>query len=123
MCPPSRGLLNRRRLQLLQEVCGALGMRGGGEDGAGVALEDREPVAEIRGVILTDVGGDAEIGAEEGGTKFRDQLFTRIAFIAEAVVPPSYLELIQNRVSSGKMVPRDRIELSTPAFSGLCSTN
>jgi len=26
-------------------------------------------------------------------------------------------------VSSGKMVPRDRIELSTPAFSGLCSTN
>ena len=38
-------------------------------------------------------------------------------------VPPSYVELIQNRVSSGKMVPRDRIELSTPAFSGLCSTN
>jgi hypothetical protein len=38
-------------------------------------------------------------------------------------VPPSYLELIQNRVSGGKMVPRDRIELSTPAFSGLCSTN
>ena len=38
-------------------------------------------------------------------------------------VPPSYLELIQNRVSSGKVVPRDRIELSTPAFSGLCSTN
>ena len=26
-------------------------------------------------------------------------------------------------VSSRKMVPRDRIELSTPAFSGLCSTN
>ena len=38
-------------------------------------------------------------------------------------VPPSYLELIGNRVSSGKVVPRDRIELSTPAFSGLCSTN
>ena len=38
-------------------------------------------------------------------------------------VPPSYLELIQNRVSGGKVVPRDRIELSTPAFSGLCSTN
>jgi hypothetical protein len=34
-------------------------------------------------------------------------------------VPPSYLELIRNRVNSGKMVPRDRIELSTPAFSGL----
>ena len=38
-------------------------------------------------------------------------------------VPLSYLELIQNRVSGGKVVPRDRIELSTPAFSGLCSTN
>ena len=38
-------------------------------------------------------------------------------------VPPSYIELIQNGVSSGKMVPRDRIELSTPAFSGLCSTD
>jgi hypothetical protein len=33
-------------------------------------------------------------------------------------VPPSYVELIQNRVSSGKVVPRDRIGLSTPAFSG-----
>ena len=27
------------------------------------------------------------------------------------------------RRSAGKMVPRDRIELSTPAFSGLCSAN
>ena len=38
-------------------------------------------------------------------------------------VLPSYVELIRNHVRSGKMVPRDRIELSTPAFSGLCSTN
>jgi integrase-like protein len=38
-------------------------------------------------------------------------------------VPPSYVELIHKRVSSRKMVPRDRIELSTPAFSGLCSAN
>ena len=45
------------------------------------------------------------------------------AFQVPLEVPPSYLELIQNRVSGGKMVPRDRIELSTPAFSGLCSTN
>ncbi len=35
-------------------------------------------------------------------------------------VPPSYLE---QSLSARKMVPRDRIELSTPAFSGLCSTN
>ena len=35
-------------------------------------------------------------------------------------VPPSYLDL---PVSLRNMVPRDRIELSTPAFSGLCSAN
>jgi len=45
------------------------------------------------------------------------------AFQVPLEVPPSYVELIQSPVSSGKMVPRDRIELSTPAFSGLCSTN
>ena len=35
-------------------------------------------------------------------------------------VPPYYVE---QSLSGRKMVPRDRIELSTPAFSGLCSTN
>ena len=35
-------------------------------------------------------------------------------------VPPSYVE---RSLSRRKVVPRDRIELSTPAFSGLCSAN
>jgi hypothetical protein len=35
-------------------------------------------------------------------------------------VPPFYVE---QSLSMRNMVPRDRIELSTPAFSGLCSTN
>src|SRR5215472_5620907 len=35
-------------------------------------------------------------------------------------VPPSYVE---RSLSMRKVVPRDRIELSTPAFSGLCSAN
>ncbi len=35
-------------------------------------------------------------------------------------VPPAYEDL---PASSREMVPRDRIELSTPAFSGLCSAN
>ncbi len=35
-------------------------------------------------------------------------------------LPPSYLE---QSLSPREVVPRDRIELSTPAFSGLCSTN
>ncbi len=55
---------------------------------------------------------------EKIGAKKQEKLFQ-----VPLEVPPSYLELIQNRVSSGKVVPRDRIELSTPAFSGLCSTN
>ncbi len=37
-----------------------------------------------------------------------------------APVPPSYVDL---SLSVRNVVPRDRIELSTPAFSGLCSTN
>jgi hypothetical protein len=45
---------------------------------------------------------------EEIGVKKQEKAFQ---------VPPSYVELIQSRVSSGKVVPRDRIELSTPAFS------
>jgi len=35
-------------------------------------------------------------------------------------VPPSYVE---QSLSVQNVVPRDRIELSTPAFSGLCSAN
>ena len=69
----------------MEIVGSALGMCRGGEDGACVVLEDFEPVAEIRGVVLAEVGRDAEIGAEEGGTQFRNQLLAGIAFIAEAV--------------------------------------
>lgn len=59
----------------------------------------------------------------------RLESFTRAILNAETVaqvpltatqVPPSYVE---QSLSARKMVPRDRIELSTPAFSGLCSTN
>ena len=63
----------------------------------------------LNGQGLTEQKLREEIGAKKQKKTFQ--------------VPPSYVELIQNRVSSGKMVPRDRIELSTPAFSGLCSTN
>ena len=35
-------------------------------------------------------------------------------------VPPFYVE---QSLSMRNVVPRDRIELSTPAFSGLCSAN
>ena len=71
-------------MELLQEVSGALRMRGSGEDGACVVLEDLEPVAEIGGVILADVGRDAEIGTEGSGTQFCNEFLAGIAFIAEA---------------------------------------
>ena len=72
-------------MELLQVVCGALRMGGGREDGTFVVLKDFEPVAEIGGVVLADVGSDAEIGAEEGGTQFRNKFLAGIAFIAETL--------------------------------------
>ena len=72
-------------MELLQKVSGALRMSGGREDSACVALEDREPVAEIGGVVLADVGRDAEISTEESGTEFRDEFLAGIAFVAEAL--------------------------------------
>ena len=60
-------------------------MCGGREDGAFVVLEDLEPVAEIGGVVLADIGRDAEIGTEESGTQFCNELLAGIAFIAEAL--------------------------------------
>ncbi len=46
--------------------------------------------------------------------------FTRTDLLGELAgeVSAFHTGLIQNLASSGKMVPRDRIELSTPAFSG-----
>lgn len=52
-----------------------------------VVLEDRKPVAEIGGVVLADVGSDAEIGAEEGRTQFCNPLLAGIAFITKALAP------------------------------------
>ncbi len=69
--------------------------------------------AVTRLAVFTEQKLREEISAKKQGKAFQVPL----------EVPPSYLELIQNRVSSGKVVPRDRIELSTPAFSGLCSTD
>ena len=81
--------------------------------------------------------GTGDLYIHDGDSRLRDAV-TRLAVLTEQKLreeigvkkqekafqaPPSYVELIQNRVSSGKVVPRDRIELSTPAFSGLCSTN
>ena len=44
-----------------------------------------EPGREILGVIRAGLVGDAEIGAEEGGSEFGDQLLDRIGLVAEAL--------------------------------------
>ena len=49
----------------MQVIPGTLRMRGGGKDPL-VVLQGFQPVADIGGVILADLGGDFEIGAEEG---------------------------------------------------------
>ena len=45
-----------------------------------------------------------------------DKLRQETAAQVPLAVPPSYVEPSPSRISAGRMVPRDRIELSTPAF-------
>lgn len=59
-----------RGAELVDIVGGALRVRGGCENRAVVALEDFEPVREIRGVFLAGLGGDFKIGAQKGGSEF-----------------------------------------------------
>ena len=49
-------------------------------------------MAEIGGVVLADVGRDAEIGAEKGGTQFRNQLLAGIARVAETLAAEITIE-------------------------------
>ena len=70
-------------LQAVQEIGGALRMRGCSEDRALVALEDFEPVRQIGGVVFPRFGRDAEISAKERAAKLCDQLLERVGLIAE----------------------------------------
>ena len=71
--------------------------------------------------------GSAKYYIHNWDGRLRD-VVTRLESFTEALlngenaseVPPSYVE---QSLSMRFVVPRDRIELSTPAFSGLCSTN
>ena len=99
-----------------------LGFKRDGSEGLKVIETKRGAIESCSDMSLQEQGrANADFMEEkEVGAEHRQEAYpTRVP----TSVPPSYLELIQNRVSSGKMVPRDRIELSTPAFSGLCSTN
>ncbi len=50
----------------MQVIRGALRMGGCGKDEPLIVLQGLQPVADIGGMIVADLGGDFEIGAEEG---------------------------------------------------------
>ena len=62
-----------------------MGMGRSLEDGVRVVLKDCEPVADIVGMVCADFRGDAEVGTQERGAQFCDQLFAGIAGIAETL--------------------------------------
>jgi len=69
-------------LKAVQVVGGPLRVAGGAEDEPLVVLQHLEPVADVGGVILPDVRGDAEVGRQEGGTEFGDKFLAGVAFVA-----------------------------------------
>lgn len=71
----------------MQEIGGALRVRGGGEDRPLVVFERFEPGADVSGVILAMPGREVEIGAQERRTKLGDQFFHGVARVTEALAP------------------------------------
>lgn len=74
-------------LQPVQKVGGTLRMGGGGENGALVVAQHVEPRRNIGGVVGARLGGDPEVGAEEGRTDLGDQFLGGGAGIAPALSP------------------------------------
>ena len=81
-----------RGLQALEEIGGALRMCRSLKDGVLVFSKDFEPVADIVGMVLPDLRGDAEVGAKEGGAKFCDELLAGIARVAETLAAEVTIE-------------------------------
>ena len=55
------------------------------ENGVRVILKNFEPVADVVGMVCPNLRGDAEVGTQERGAQFSDQLFAGIAGIAESL--------------------------------------
>ena len=71
----------------MEEIHGALGVGGGGEDRPLVLLEDFEPALDVGRVILAGLQLQPEIGCQERAAQLGDQLFLGVAFIAPALAP------------------------------------
>ena len=81
-----------RGLQAQQIIGGALSMCGSLKDGVLVFGQDFEPVADIVGMVFPDFRGDAEVGTQERGAQFCDQLFAGIARVAETLAAEITIE-------------------------------
>ena len=78
-----RGLLRALKSREERGGFGRLGC--GGEDRLLVGLQNGKPGREILRVIRARLVGDAKIGAEESGSKFRYELLDRVSLVAEAL--------------------------------------
>ena len=68
----------------MQVFGGFAGVGCGGKDGSLVFLQDLQPMADVGGVVVADVGGNVQIGTKESGSQFRYKLLHRVAFIPPA---------------------------------------
>ena len=81
-----------RGLQALEEIGSALRMCGSLKDGVIVFGKDVEPGADVVGMVFPDLRGEAEVGTQERGAQFCDQLFAGIARVAETLAAEVTIE-------------------------------
>lgn len=66
----------------MQEISGALRMRGGAKDCTLVVFQNFEPALDIGGVFGAGFGSQGKIGTKESCAKFGNQFLAGISFIA-----------------------------------------
>ncbi len=69
----------------MDEICGALRVRGGGENRAAVVPQDFQPIRNIGGVIFAGLKRQFKIGTEESRSQFGNEFLLRIGIAAETV--------------------------------------
>jgi hypothetical protein len=74
-----------RHAEFVDEICGALRMRGGREYRAAVSLHDFQPVRKVGGMICARLKRQFKIGTEESCAQLRNEFLLRIGVAAEAV--------------------------------------
>ena len=104
-----RGVGDRLRpLKRAEKRRGLRRLRRGGENRLLVGLQNGKPRCEILGVIRARRVADAEIGAEESGSEFRDKLLDRVGLIAEALAELAIAAAL-NAGEMGQLVQEGRV--------------